>query len=146
MEIKWYWLAEQFDLVKNVSHLYNDGYTHYEVASRAGDFFQALAISAIFVMFSLGFLLCFFATLKGREKTGKCIVRWCMAVLLVYAMLLAIGVGPYIQFYPQGSGFLDFSILEHVVEGLYFAVLALIMFLGGKMGKLIARKGFHHVK
>lgn len=146
MEIKWYWLAEQLELVKNTSHLYNDGHTYYEVSARVGDFFQALIISVIFVLFSLGFLICFFTTLKRREKTGKLIVRWCVAVLLVYALLLAIGVGPYIQFYPQGSGFLDFSILEHILEGLYFAFLALIMFLGGRLGQFIARKGFMRVK
>lgn len=142
MDIKWYWLAEQLNLVKDISHLYNDGFTHYEVSAGTDDFFQALTISAILVLFSLGFLLCFFTALRGQEKTGQLIIRGSMTLFLIYAVLLAIGVGPYIQFYPQGSGFLDFSMLEHFLEGLYFAFLALVMFLGGRLGKVFAQKGF----
>ena len=59
-----------------------------------------------------------------------------MALLLGYALLLSIGVGPYIQFYPSGGGFISFDTLEHLLYGIYCALLALSLFLGGKLGKL----------
>ena len=54
-------------------------------------------------------------------------------ILLVYAVLLAVGIGPYIEFYPQGAGFLDFSTLEYIIDGIYVGILALMLFLGGKV-------------
>ena len=139
MEIKWYWLAEQLNLVRDVRHLYNDG-TAYEVSLKAGDVFMALTLSLIPILFLAGFLIRFLSARRGREGVGKNIVLVGIAVLMIYAVLLAVGIGPYIKFYPQSGGFIDLSFIEHIIEGIYCAFLALLLFLGGKSGNRLGRR------
>ena len=140
MEIKWYWLAEQLNLVKDTSYQYNDGHTYYEVSAKADEFFTMLTLSFIPALFLLGFLILLIATFRKRAGLGRSVIRTIMVVLLVYAVFLAVGIGPYIKWYPQGSGFLDFSTLEHAIEGVYCGLLALVLWLGGRLGGLAARK------
>lgn len=136
MEIKWYGLAETLGLVEDIAYRYNDGYTHYRVSARADEVFSALTFSLIPLLFLAGFLLRRF----GGRKCAKA-VRVGVILLLVYAVLLAVGIGPYIQLYPRSGGFLDFSTLEHIIEGIYCALLALCLQLGGKLGlRLNTRK------
>ncbi len=128
MEIKWYGLAKLLGLVEDISSQYNDGYIHHSVSSKTGDVFTALTLSLIPLLFLAGFLL-------GRRKDrGQRPLRIAIILLLVYAVLLAVGVGPYIQFYPQSVGFIDLSALEHIVDGIYTALLALCLYLGGRLG------------
>lgn len=63
-----------------------------------------------------------------------------IAVLMIYAVLLAVGIGPYIEFYPQTGGFLDLSVLAHIMDGIFFAFLALMLFLGGKAGNRLGQR------
>ena len=132
MTIKWYWPAEMLGLVKNISHEYNDGGTYWSVAGNTGDVFLTLMLSMFAVMFFAGFLMHFIYRVKQNALRGEKIVFSAMIVLLVYAILLAVGVGPYIQFYPQSAGFLDFSTIEHIIDGIYVGLLALMLNLGSK--------------
>lgn len=130
MEIKWYGLAQLLGLVEDIAYQYNDGYTHYTVSARTGDVFAALLFSLLPVLFLLGFLI----RRKCSPDKGKKIMRILVTFLLIYAILLAVGIGPYVQFYPQSAGFLDFSTLEHIIDGIYCAILALTLCLGGRLG------------
>lgn len=140
MTIKWYALAEMLGLVTNISEEYNDGSIHWSVAANTGDVFLTLFLSMIAVMFFLGFLIHFVYRVKQNVIKGENIVLIGVIILLVYAIMLAVGIGPYIQFYPQGSGFLDFSTLEHVIDGIYTALLALMLLLGSKTDKWMTNK------
>ena len=140
MTIKWYWPAEMLGLVKNISHEYNDGGTYWSVAGNTGDVFLTLMLSMFGVMFFAGFLLHFIYRVKQNALRGEKIVFSAMIVLLVYAILLAVGVGPYIQFYPQSAGFLDFSTIEHIIDGIYVGLLALMLYLGSKADTWMNKK------
>lgn len=140
MTIKWYWPAEMLGLVKNISHEYNDGGTYWSVAGNTGDVFLTLMLSMFGVMFFAGFLLHFIYRVKQNALRGEKIVFSAMIVLLVYAILLAVGVGPYIQFYPQSAGFLDFSTIEHIIDGIYVGLLALMLYLGCKADTWMSKK------
>ena len=140
MTIKWYWPAEMLGLVKNISHEYNDGGTYWSVAGNTGDVFMTLMLSMFGVMFFAGFLLHFIYRVKQNALRGEKIVFSAMIVLLVYAILLAVGVGPYIQFYPQSAGFLDFSTIEHIIDGIYVGLLALMLYLGSKADTWMSKK------
>ena len=115
MEVKWYLPAKLLGLVEDISYQYNDGYTHHIVSARTGDVFLTFFLALIPILFLTGFLL-------------------------LYALTSAVGLGPYIQFYPQSAGFLDLSLLEHIVQGLYCALLALSLFLGGKLAARLSRR------
>ena len=140
MTIKWYWPAEMLGLVKNISHEYNDGGTYWSVAGNTGDVFLTLMLSMFAVMFFAGFLMHFIYRVKQNALRGEKIVFSAMIVLLVYAILLAVGVGPYIQFYPQSAGFLDFSTIEHIIDGIYVGLLALMLYLGSKADTWMSKK------
>ena len=140
MTIKWYWHAEVLGLVKNISHEYNDGGTYWSVAGNTDDVFLRLLLSMFAVMFFAGFLMHFIYRVKQNALRGEKIVFSAMIVLLVYAILLAVGVGPYIQFYPQSAGFLDFSTIEHIIDGIYVGLLALMLYLGSKADTWMSKK------
>ena len=140
MTIKWYWPAEMLGLVKNISHEYNDGGTYWSVAGNTDAVFLTLMLSMFGVMFFAGFLLHFIYRVKQNALRGEKIVFSAMIVLLVYAILLAVGVGPYIQFYPQSAGFLDFSTIEHIIDGIYVGLLALMLYLGSKADTWMSKK------
>lgn len=140
MEFEWYWLAEKFGLMQETTQQYADGSIHYEVSVKAEEFFAVLGWSLLPVLFLLGFLISLITTWEKKENAGKTIVRCGIVILLVYALLLAVGIGPYIEFYPRGGGFIDLSVIEHVMEGLYVAVLALCLLVGGYLGKCVGRK------
>ena len=139
MELKWYAPAQWLGLVEDISHEYNDGFTHYTVSVKANDVFACLTLSLLPLLFLAGFLIRFLCTRRGKAHMGHA-VRVAAGILLIYAVLLAVGIGPYIQFYPQSSGFLDFSTLEHIVDGVYCALLGPSLYLGGKLGNRIGRK------
>ena len=140
MTIKWYWPAEMLGLVKNISHEYNDGGIYWSVAGNTDDVFLTLFLSMVGVMFFAGFLLHFFYRVKHNVAKGEKIVLIAVILLLIYAILLAVGVGPYIQFYPQSAGFLDFSTITHIINGMYVAMLALMLFGGSKTDQWMSKK------
>ena len=140
IELKWYWLAEWLQLVWNTSSQYNDGHTYYTVSAKADEFFTMLTLACIPMMFLLGFCILMIAGRKNHVQAGRKVVRNIMMALLVYAVFLAVGIGPYIQWYPQGAGFLDFSALEHVIEGMYCGLLAWVLWLGSRLGTFVASK------
>ena len=140
MTIKWYWPAQMLGLVKNISHEYNDGGTYWSVAGNTDDVFLTLLLSMIGVMFFVGFLIHFIYRVKRNPLRGEKFMLIAAIMLLVYAILLAVGIGPYIQFYPQSAGFLDFSTLEHIIDGVYVAILALMLFLGSKTDQWLSKK------
>ena len=127
MNIKWYAPAKWLGLVKDISHTYNDGYTHYTVSAQTGDIFAYLTLSLLPLLFVIGVLMGF----RRKERA----IRMGVILLLVYGLLLAVGIGPYIELYPQGSGFIALSALEHFIEGIYTALLALSLYLGGRLGR-----------
>ena len=135
MEIKWYWPMELLGLVKDVSGEYNDGWTHYQVSRMCDTVMKCLIWGAIPAMLLLGFLVRRVAARTGRDTLGIWLVRVSVILLLVYALLLAVGVGPYLKLYPKGGGFLSFDTLENVLRGVYCALLALALFLGGRLGR-----------
>ena len=137
MKIKWYVLAEWLGLMEDLSA--GNGSTLYTVSAKADDFFEAAFLSLIPLLFFVGFLLNFLLCRRGRLPRAVTLTRWGVGVLLVYAVLLAVGVGPYIQFYPQGTGFIDLSALEHALSGLYCAFLALLFFVGSRLGRRLGR-------
>lgn len=130
MELKWYGLAQFLGLVEDIAYQYNDGYTHYRVSARTGDVFAALTFSLLPILFVTGLLIRW----KCDPIRGKRLVKIGVTMLLVYAVLLAVGIGPYIELYPQSGGFLDFSTPEHIIDGVYCAILALALHLGGRLG------------
>ncbi len=132
MEIKWYAPAQWLGLVEDISHQYNDGFTHYTVSSQANEVFTYLTLSLLPLLFLTGLLL--------RRKCSQKPLRIAVTVLLIYAVLLAVGIGPYVLLYPQGSGFIDLSALEHLIEGIYCALLALSLYLGGRLGNRLPAK------
>lgn len=132
MEIKWYWLAEQLGLVEDVSALYNDG-TTYRVSARTDEIFNAMRLALVPLLFLAGFALCFFCAAHAPLRIG-------VGFLLTYAVLLAVGIGPYVQFYPSGGGFIDLSALEHLFSGIGCAALALVFWLGGRLGRRMRRR------
>ena len=138
MEIKWYWLAEALGYVKDISHLGNN--MTYEVSAKVGDFFLMLYFSLFPLLFLIGFLLQFLTNGREGEHTAGRAVKVCVLSLLFYAGMLAAGIGPYIQFYPQSAGFIDLSVLEHILDGIACGLLALILFLGGKFGRFAAKR------
>ena len=140
MTIKWYWPAEMLGLVKNISHEYNDGGTYWSVAGNTDDVFLTLLLSMIGFMFFVGFLIHFTYRVKQNPTRGEKCVLIAVIMLLAYAILLTIGIGPYIQFYPQSAGFLDFSTLEHIIDGVYVGILALMLFLGSKTDQWLSKK------
>ena len=137
MKIKWYALAEWLGLMEDLSA--GNGSTLYTVSAKADDFFETAFFSLIPLLFLTGFLLNFLLCHRRRLSRAVTLTRWGVGVLLVYAVLLAIGVGPYIQFYPHSVGFVDFSVLEHALSGLYCAFLALLFFWGGRLGRRLGR-------
>ena len=134
MEIKWYWPMELLGLVKNISAEYNDGYTHYQVSSSCAQVLMYTFLALLPLLFLLGFLVRRLTGRAGRGAVGVWLVRGGVILLLVYAMLLATGTGPYVQLYPSGGSFLSFDTLEHILEGAYCALLALALFLGSRVG------------
>ena len=127
MNIKWYAPAKWLGLMEDLTHQYNDGYTHYTVSAKANDVFAYLTLSLLPLLFVIGVLMGF----RRKERA----IRMGVILLLVYGLLLTVGIGPYIQLYPQGSGFIDLSALEHFIEGIYTALLALSLYLGGRLGR-----------
>ena len=135
MKIKWYWPMELLGLVENITAEYNDGYTHYQVSALCAQvlLYALLALRPLLVL--LGVLIRWLTVRAGRPAAGIWLVRGGVALLLVYALLLAAGTGPYLQLYPCGGGFLSLDTLDHLLQGGCCAVLALALYLGGRLGR-----------
>ena len=140
MELEWYWPAKQLGLVKDRSEQYGDGSRYLQVSSKTGDIFMILLLLLIPLCFMLGFLFRWILVKKKKDALAKKIVWGIAGAMFVYAILLAVGIGPYIKFYPKGSGFLDLSVIEHIIEGIYCGGLGAILLLGGKTGAKIAAR------
>ena len=136
MELKWYWPAERLGLVKDLRDLSDDG-TTWQVSARADEVFAwiffVLALSLVLAVF----LLRFFGARKNKDPLCRRVQRILTALILLRAILVAVGVGPYVQFYPIGGGFIDLSVLEHILSGILWALLALAVFLFGKLGHFL---------
>lgn len=134
MTIKCYGLAELLGLVTDLTARYNDGWTHYQVSAKAGGVFLVLSLALLPLLFLFGLTITHLLDRLGRPALGRRLIRAGTGVLLGYSLLLALGIGPYFQFYPQSSGFFSFETLEHILAGLYCAILAAAFFLGGHVG------------
>ena len=135
MKIEWYWPMEMLGLVENISAEYNDGYTYYQVSALCAQVLRYALLALIPLLILLGFLARRLTARAGRPAAGIWLVRGGVALLLVYALLLAAGTGPYLQLYPSGGGFISFDTLEHLMQGGYCALLALALCLGGRLGR-----------
>ena len=134
MRIKWYWPAKMLGLVKDISHEYNDGAIHTRVSAKAGDIFFCLHPALPVVLFILGFIISFFIRDKSKKSIIKKVFNILIIILLVYAVLLAIGIAPYLEFYPRGGGFIDLTVFENIVHGIYTAITAFALWLGKTAG------------
>ena len=134
MEIKWYWPAKMLGLIKDVSLEYNDGFEHISVSAKAGEVFFCFYIAVPFILFTAGFVIAFLNRKKSIEKTVRKTFNAVIAIFLIYAFLLAVGVAPYLQFYPQGGGFINLTVFENIVRGLYVAISAFALWLGKTAG------------
>ncbi len=136
INIKWYWPMELLGLVEDVSEKYNDG-TTYIVSSKCGDVFMWMLVGFVLFCVVCGMIM---TAIKKDLKAVKIF----STILILYAVFLAVGIGPYIQLYPQGAGFIDFSAIEHIIDGVYMLFCALMAYLGGKIvlkSKRIVDKG-----
>ena len=143
MEIKWYWPAEMLGLVEDVTHLYPGQGICYEVSAKTDEVFAAFALGMMPFLMIAGalWMICFVR--KNKEHIGQKRLHMVAMILVGYGVLSVIGVGPYIQFYPSGGGFIDFSFLEHLAQGVYLGILAGCLWLGGKLGKFyMGKKGW----
>lgn len=138
MKIKWYWLAEQLGLMEDLS--VGNGDVLYRVSAKADDFFEAAFFALIPFFLLTALLLSFLLCRKGHLSRARQIILFGVGVLLVYGILRATGVGPYIQFYPQSAGFIDLSPITNILSGFYCAFLALLWGLGGWLGRKLAHK------
>ena len=129
MELEWYWPAEVLGLVTRLTPQPDNDYARYQVSSRADEVFLLLFLSLIPLLFLAGmWIRC------AASRRGPALIRAFSLILLFLGLLQAVGVGPYIQFYPQSGGFVDFSVIEHILSGLYCAGLALSLLLGSCFG------------
>ncbi len=136
MEIKFY---GPMKLLGFVTELSGENGETYSVSAKADEFVANVMVFLIFATFLAAFAARLIRRLNGKE--GICVVgkTTCM-VLFVYAVLLAVGIGPYFELYPQGSGFIDFSSIEHILEGLYTAFLGSMVLVGGKCGEMLGKR------
>lgn len=137
MKIKWYWLAKQLGLMEDLS---TGAETLYRVSAKADDFFETALLALIPALFFLGFLMTLLLYRRQREKAAIKLTRCFTAILLLYGLLLATGIGPYIQFYPRGGGFIDLSPITNVLAGLYCGLLAFLLFIGSKLARWLSRR------
>ncbi len=140
INIRWYLPMELLGLVKDVSGEYNDG-TTYTVSAKCDDVLLWMVVGFMAFCLVFGVLM---ALMKGQR--GMKAVKVFSAVLIVYAVLLAVGIGPYVELYPQGAGFIDLSTIEHIVDGIYMALCAGLMFFGGKTALWIKNKNVNKDK
>ena len=94
---------ELLGLVENITAEYNDGYTHYQVSALCAQVLLYALLVLLPLLVLLGFLLRWITVRAGRPAVGIWLVRGGVALLLVYALLLAAGTGPYLQLYPCGG-------------------------------------------
>jgi len=134
MEIKWYWPAKMLGLVEDISHEYNDGFAHTRVSARADEVFMYLHLAFPVILFMISFIISFLYTKKDKATIVKKALNVVIILMLIYAVLLLIGIAPYFTFYPQGGGFIDLTVFENIVRGLYFAICAFFVWLGRKAG------------
>ncbi len=134
MRIKWYWPAKMLGLVKDISHEYNDGAIHTSVSAKTGDVFFCLYLALPVILFILGFIITFFIHDKSKKSIIKKVFNFLIIILLVYAVLLAVGIAPYLEFYPHGGGFIDLTVFENIVRGIYTAITAFALWLGKTAG------------
>ena len=134
MRIKWYWPAKMLGLVKDISHEYNDGAIHTSVSAKAGDIFFCLHLALPVVLFLLGLMITFFIRDKSKKSIIKKVFNILIIILLVYAVFLAVGIAPYLEFYPRGGGFIDLTVFENMIRGTYTAITAFALWLGKTAG------------
>ena len=136
MKIKWYWPMEMLGLV--VAN--PEPGISYRVSSKCEDLVAALLTVMPVFWFTLALGVTLILARLGKGGGARSLRRVGTLALLVYALLLTVGIGPYIQLYPQGSGFLDLSALAHFLGGIRCCFDALGFWLGGKLGEKIATK------
>ena len=143
LELEWYWLAEALGLSEDIS-VPGSGELCYSVSARAGEFFALLflilSITAVIGLFLTGYGIRRHACKTGDPDGGRLCITVGVITLLIIGLLQAIGFGPYIEWYPgqHSSGFLDLSVIDHCITGIFFAILALLLHLGGRLGRRCA--------
>ena len=137
MKIKWYWLAEQLGLMEDISV---GSEIAYRVSAKANEYLEAAVFSLMPILFLAGVFLAFLPGRRRREALAAKLTLGGIFLLVIYGLLLAVGIGPYIQFYPQSGGFIDLSPITNILSGLYCGFLALLLFLGSRLGRWLARR------
>jgi len=135
MTIKFY---GPMKLLGFVTELSGENGETFSVSAKVDDFMAQVLVFLIFAAFLAAFTARFFRRLKGKE--GICIVgKTTSIILFTYAILQAVGIGPYFELYPQGGGFIDMSTLEHLLQGAYTAFLGVMVLFGGKCGEMLGK-------
>lgn len=137
MKIKWYWLAEQLGVMEDIS---TGTEIAYRVSVKADEYFETAIFSLVPLLFLAGLFLAFLLGRRQREILAGKLTLGGIGILVIYGLLLATGIGPYIQFYPQPGGFSDLSPITNILSGLYCGFLALLLFLGSRLGRWLARR------
>lgn len=141
MTIKTYLPYMLLGLVRDLSDEYGDGWSHWAVSGRCPAVSMGVALGTVPLLFLLGLLL------RYRFERQGCVgavgrLSWMWKGLLIWSVLMAVGIGPYLEWYPgqRGGGFLDLALLTHILDGIVHAVYALAWALGGKAGAALSRR------
>ena len=151
MEWEWYWLAEALGLSEDIS-VPGSGEISYSVSARANEIFALLslnaAVCAVIGLFLAGFFIRRHACKAGDPDGGRLCLTVGGVILLMIGLFQAVGVGPYIEWYPgqHSVGFIDLSVIGHIITGIFYAILALILHLGGRLGRRCALRHFNRSK
>ncbi len=149
MEIKVYGLFESLGLVSYDSEA-GEGYVSRKATELYDAMFTGWLLFMILGIALIGFFLARHFLKKEKPDAIRSAVRTLTAVWLVIGVLQAVGIGPYFEFYPTqfSGGFLDLSMIGHMIIGLIYVLSALCFWLGTKLGSFsydntIKRKESH---
>lgn len=125
MEVRFYAIAEALGLLTDLRELPGD--ETWQVSVKADEVFFWLGFGVTLILFAAAFAL----GMAGKRHWLRPVV----VILAIYALTLAVGIGPYVKFYPTGGSFIDLSVIEHILEGILMGLRALVVWLCGKLGQ-----------
>jgi len=137
MEWKWYWFAEGLGLVERMNNQFGE---QWQISAKTDEVFFWLGVGLFVFWFLLGCVATVVAIRKEREALWNKVSRVIVGCFLIYGICLAVGIGPYIKWYPQGSGFIDFTLLEHMINAVRMVLLAGCFLLGKRIGRKLSKK------
>ena len=146
MNIKWYWPMQMLGLIRYTVGGPKTKYHEMRVSIRCGDVFRDACLAFLVILFLAGLLLRRSRVRRVGPDGGRLAVRIGIGILLFCGLMKGVGIGPYIEWYPgqRSGGFLDLSAIDHVIEGIWFAILSLSLWLGGRVGARLGRRKYNN--